>query len=81
MQFLRDSKGKKVGVVLAIVEFERLSEASEELGCLCPYDKSQASGEAPIPYEQVCEELSFHESERFKPASLRIKARGVTLRL
>lgn len=53
MRFLRDAKGKKLGVILSMAEFERLTEASEEMECLGAYDAAKASGETPVPYEQV----------------------------
>jgi hypothetical protein len=57
MRFLRDAKGKKVGVILSMAEFKRLSEASEEMACIGAYDAAKASGETPIPYEQVLKKI------------------------
>ena len=57
MRFLRDAKGKKVGVILSMAEFKRLSEASEERACIGAYDAAKASGETPIPYEQVLKKI------------------------
>jgi len=53
MRFLRDAKGKEVGVILSMAEFKRLSEASEEMACIGAYDSAKASCDTPIPYEQV----------------------------
>jgi hypothetical protein len=53
MRFLRDAKGKKLGVILSMAEFERLTEASKEMECLRAYDAAKASGETAVPYEQV----------------------------
>jgi hypothetical protein len=40
-----------------MAEFKRLSEASEEMACIGAYDAAKASGETPIPYEQVLKKI------------------------
>jgi hypothetical protein len=57
MRFLRNAKGKKVAMILARAEFKRLSEASEEMACIGAHDAAKASGETPIPYEQVLKKI------------------------
>jgi hypothetical protein len=64
MRFLRDAKGKKLGVILSMAEFETLSEVSDETECIRAYDAAKASGEAPIPYEQVLPRI---EGSRKRP--------------
>lgn len=52
-KFLKDKKGQKVSVVLGIKEYEKLMDDLEELEAIRAYDAARASGETPIPYEQV----------------------------
>lgn len=52
-KFIKNKKGQKVSVVLDIKEYEKLMEDLEELDAIRAYDAAKASGETPIPYEQV----------------------------
>jgi hypothetical protein len=56
-KFLRNRKGEKVGVVLDIQEYKKLMEDTEELDAIRAFDAAKASGEIPIPYEQVLKEI------------------------
>jgi hypothetical protein len=75
MRFLRDAKGKKVGVILPMAEFERLTEASEEWTACARTTRRRPLAEDPFPTSRCCEGLNFRESERFKPARRRIEER------
>ncbi len=50
-------KGQKVSVVLDIKDYEKLMEDLEELHAIRAYDAAKASGETPVPYEQVLTDI------------------------
>jgi hypothetical protein len=50
-KFLKNRKGEKVSVVLDIQEYKKLMEA------IRAFDAAKASGETPVPYEQVLKEI------------------------
>ena len=56
-KFIRNKKGQKVSVVFDIKEYEKLMEDLEELDAIRAYDAAKASGETPIPYEQVLRDI------------------------
>jgi hypothetical protein len=56
-KFIKNKKGQKVSVVLDIKEYEKLMEDLEELDAIRAYDAAKASGETPIPYEQVLRDI------------------------
>jgi hypothetical protein len=58
-RLLRDADDKKLGVILSVAEFKRLSEDSEEINCIRAYDMAKASGERPIPYAQVWKKIDL----------------------
>jgi hypothetical protein len=47
--FITDSAGKKISVVLPIKQYEQLLEDLEELDDIRAYDKAKAKKEKPIP--------------------------------
>ena len=57
-KFIKNKKGQKVSVVLDIKEYEKLMEDLEELDAIRAYDAAKASGETPVPYEQVLTDIS-----------------------
>jgi hypothetical protein len=57
MQFLVNEKGEKVAVVIGIQEYEKLLEELEELEDIRAFDEAEASGEAPIPFDQAIAEI------------------------
>jgi hypothetical protein len=56
-KFLKNRKGEKVSVVLDIQEYKKLMEDMEELEAIRAFDAAKASGETPVPYEQVLKEI------------------------
>ena len=56
-RFLVDEDGKRVGVVLDIVEYKKLLEEVEELEAIRAFDAAKASGDEAIPFEQAVEEI------------------------
>ena len=57
-KFIKNKKGQKVSVVLDIKDYEKLMEDLEELDAIRAYDAAKASGETPIPYEQVLRNIA-----------------------
>jgi hypothetical protein len=56
-RFLVDEDGKRLGVVLDIVEYKKLLEDVEELETIRAFDAAKASGDEAIPFEQAVEEI------------------------
>jgi len=59
--YLVDVKGKCVGVVLKISEYRKLLDDLEELESIWAFDTAIASGEKPIPFDEV---IIFHRKNR-----------------
>ena len=55
--FLIDDKGKRIGVLLDIADYQKLIEELEELESLRAYDAAKASKDEAIPFEQAVEEI------------------------
>ncbi|MFQ6000618.1 MAG: type II toxin-antitoxin system Phd/YefM family antitoxin [Anaerolineae bacterium] len=60
-RYIIDEKGKRVGVLLDIDEYERLLEELEELESIRAYDAAKASKDETIPFDQAISEI---EQER-----------------
>jgi hypothetical protein len=56
-EFIVNSKGKRTRVILDIVEYNKLLDASEELEAIRAYDADKASDDGAIPFEQAIEEI------------------------
>ena len=56
-KFVTDRRGKKVAVVLAIEDYQKLLEEIEELESIRAYDAAKASGEEPVPFEEAIQEI------------------------
>jgi len=56
-RFIKDSKGRKVGVVLSISEFRRIQQDLEELESIRAYDAAKASGDEPVPFQRAVSEI------------------------
>jgi len=56
-QYLVDEKGRRLGIVLSIKEYEDLVEAAEQLDDIRYLEEAEAEQGEPIPWEQVKEEL------------------------
>lgn len=56
-RFLVDEDGKRVGVVLDIVEYKKLLEDVEELAAIRAFDAAKPGGDEAIPFEQAVAEI------------------------
>ena len=56
-QYIKDDKGKQVGVILAIAEYETLIERLEELEDIIAYDKAKAEPSDPMPFADFLKQL------------------------
>jgi PHD/YefM family antitoxin component YafN of YafNO toxin-antitoxin module len=56
-RFIVDSRGKRVGVIVEVQEYEHLTRALEELESIQAYDRAKESGDEAIPFEQAVEEI------------------------
>lgn len=56
-RYIVDAQGNRVGVLLDIVEYERMLDELEELEALRAYDAATASGDEAIPFEQAVAEI------------------------
>jgi hypothetical protein len=62
-QFVTDSKGKRVGVLLDVKTYEHLREAKEELADIHAYDAARPKAEADIKAGRVSS-LSDYRAKR-----------------
>jgi PHD/YefM family antitoxin component YafN of YafNO toxin-antitoxin module len=60
-QYVVNAKGRRVGVIISVAEYERLLEAQEELEAIRAYDEATESGDEAIPFERAVDEI---EGER-----------------
>ena len=56
-RYVVDKKGKRVGVLLSIQDYEKLLEELEELDSIRAYDAAKASGDEAISLEDAIEEI------------------------
>jgi hypothetical protein len=56
-RYLIDNKGKRVGVLLDIEEYQSLLKELEELESIRAYDAARASGDEAIPFEDAVIEI------------------------
>jgi PHD/YefM family antitoxin component YafN of YafNO toxin-antitoxin module len=52
-QYITDKKGKKLSVVIPVVEFEKLMEELEELEDIRLYDETKVAGEASMSVDEA----------------------------
>ncbi len=52
-RYLVDEKGKRVGVLLDITDYQKLLEELEELDSIRAYDIAKASGDEVLPFEDA----------------------------
>ncbi|RME68589.1 MAG: hypothetical protein D6778_01720 [Nitrospirae bacterium] len=57
LQYILDSNGKRIAVILQIEEYNHILEKLEELEALKAYDEAKSSKEEAIPFEQAVEEI------------------------
>lgn len=55
--YVVDEKGKRVGVLLNIQDYEKLLEELEELDSIRAYDAAKASGDEAIPFNEAIDEI------------------------
>jgi len=56
-RFIKDSKGRKVSVVLPIEDFRKIEKELEELESIRAYDAAKASGDEPVPFQRAVSEI------------------------
>ena len=56
-QFITDTKGRKVSVILPMRDYNKMIEELEELADIRAYDEAKANGEESIPFEQAIKEI------------------------
>lgn len=56
-QYITDTKGRKVSVILPMRDFNKMIEELEELADIRAYDEAKANGEESIPLEQAIKEI------------------------
>ena len=52
-RFLVDEQGKRVAVVLDVVEYERLLAQAEELEAIRAYDAAKSAGDVAVPLDDA----------------------------
>lgn len=58
-QYIIDAKGKKMGVILPIGQYEKMMEELEELEDIKAYDRAKSRKSEPIPFEQAQNEIEL----------------------
>ncbi len=56
-QFITDTKGRKISVILPMRDYNKMIEELEELADIRAYDEAKANGEESIPFEQAIKEI------------------------
>ena len=56
-RYVVDEEGKRIGVILDIVEYRRILEELEELESIRAYDAAKASEDEAIPFPQAVKEI------------------------
>jgi hypothetical protein len=56
-QFITDTKGRKVSVILPMRDYKKMIGELEDLADVRAYDEAKASGEEAIPFEQAVKEI------------------------
>ena len=56
-RYVVDEEGKRIGVILDIVEYRRILEELEELESIRAYDAAKASEDEAIPFPQAVNEI------------------------
>jgi hypothetical protein len=62
-QFIKDSSGEDIGVILPINEYSKLLEQLEDLEDVIAYDRAKESGEESIPWEQAIKEIEEQRND------------------
>lgn len=56
-QFVVDTEGRRVAVILDIEAYQRLRESVEELDMIRAYDQAKNAPDEAIPFEQAVREI------------------------
>ena len=56
-QYITDTTGKKISVILPIRDYEKILDDLEELEDIKAYDKAKARKSNPMPFDQAVKEL------------------------
>ena len=56
-RFLVDEHGKRVAVVLDVIEYERLLAQAEELEAIRAYDTAKVAGDVAVPLDDALREI------------------------
>ncbi len=56
-QYITDTKGNKLSVIVPIREYEKMLEELEELEDIKAYDKARSRKSNPVPFNQAIKEL------------------------
>ncbi|MDP4189198.1 MAG: hypothetical protein Q8907_14500 [Bacteroidota bacterium] len=63
-QYITDTTGKKVSVIIPIRDYEKILEELEELEDIKAYDRAKARKSEPIPFEQAVKEIELLRNSR-----------------
>ncbi|MBN2613157.1 MAG: hypothetical protein JXB00_16510 [Bacteroidales bacterium] len=58
-QYIPNSKGEKISVVLPIRDFEKMMEDLEELEEIKAYDRAKSRKSNPVPFDQAVKEMEL----------------------
>ncbi len=56
-QFITDTKGNKISVILPISDYEKMLDDLEELEDIKAYDLAKERKSDPVPFDQAVKEL------------------------
>lgn len=62
-QYITDTKGRKVSVILPIRDYQRMLEKLEELEDIRAYDEAVSENEESIPAEQAFSEIEAKRND------------------
>lgn len=58
-QYITDTTGKKVCVILPIRDYQKILDELEELEDIKAYDRAKARKSEPVPFEQAVKEIEL----------------------
>ena len=61
-RFLVDDQGRRIAVVLDVVDYEQLLAQVEELEAIRAYDTAKASRDEAIPLDDALREIEHHKA-------------------
>jgi PHD/YefM family antitoxin component YafN of YafNO toxin-antitoxin module len=63
-QYITDTTGKKVSVILPIKDYEKMMDELEELEDIKAYDRAKARKSEPVSFEQAVKEIELLRNGR-----------------